>query len=350
VAPRYRQGVSVEPIVRRRGSSVVDWAFYREGKRQVEPDLLSDAISRARAGDGFVWIGLYEPGAAELGRVAAEFGLHPLAVEDALHAHQRPKLEHFDDSLFVVLKTVSYVDHDELTATSEIIETGEVMVFLGDCFVVTVRHGAHGSLTALRERLEKDPEGLLAHGPSAALWGIADQVVDDYMAVAELVEDDIDEIEASVFARTRTRDTGRIYQLKREVMELRRAISPLGGPMRTLVERPHRLIHPEAREYFRDVEDHLKRVVDQVLGFDELLGSILQASTAQLTLAQNEDMRRISAWVAIIAVPTMIAGIYGMNFVYMPELQQRYGYPVVLAVIATACLFLYRGFKRNGWL
>ena len=251
--------------------------------------------------------------------------------------------------MFVVLKTVAYVDHDELTASSEIVTTGEVMVFLGQHFVVTVRHGDHGGLAELRRDLEADPERL-ANGPSVVLHAVADRVVDHYLVVADAVQEDIDEIEISVFSAERTRDTARIYHLKREVLELKRAITPLHLPLRALAERPIDVVHPAVREYFRDVEDHLHRASDQVLAFDELLTSILQASLAQLSVAENEDMRRITAWAAMIAVPTMIAGIYGMNFVHMPELHWRFGYPLVVIVIALLCLLLYRRFRRSGWL
>lgn len=251
--------------------------------------------------------------------------------------------------LFVVLKTVRYHPHEDLTSASQIVESGEVMVFLGAHFVVTVRHGEHGGLADVRRRLERDRE-LLARGPSAVLHAIADDVVDAYLDVADLMQDDVDEIEESVFSEQQRRDVGRIYQVKRELLELRRAVTPLAVPLRTLAERPMPIVDEAVREYFRDVEDHLTRVREQVGAYDELLTSILQASLAQLSIAENEDMRRITAWAAIIAVPTALTGVYGMNFAFMPELQWRFGYPLVLAVIVTACVLLYRGFRRNGWL
>ena len=216
-----------------------------------------------------------------------------------------------------------------------------MMFFTGRDFVITVRHGGHGSLRALRHRLEEDPE-LLAKGPSAVLHAIADQVVDGYLAVADAVQDDIDEVEIDVFSAPAKRhprggDAGRIYQLKREVLEFKRAVSPLLRPMQLLSERPMRLVDPDIQKYFRDVADHLARVNEQVLGFDDLLNSILQANLAQATVAQNEDMRKITAWAAIFAVPTMIAGVYGMNFDHMPELHWKYGYPMVLGVIVGIC-------------
>ena len=281
-----------------------------------------------------------------------EFDLHPLALEDAIEAHQRPKLERYGENgemLFAVFKTVRYVPHTALTATSEVVESGEVMVFCGAGFVVTVRHGQHSELSGLRQTLEAEPERL-RDGPGGVLHAIADQVVDSYLAVADQVQADIDLIEAEMFTPRGWRNIERVYQLKREVLELKRAVAPLAGPIRALAERHHPLVSDETRTYFRDVDDHLSRVREQVTGFDELLTSILAAGLAQLQVSENEDLRRISSWVAIIAVPTMIAGIYGMNFDNMPELHTRYGYFVVLAVMATACSGLYVLFKRIHWL
>lgn len=334
---------------------IVDCAIYRDGRRTEGPADFSDALAQAReSGDAFLWIGLHEPTEKEFDLVSHEFGLHPLAVEDAVHAHQRPKLERYDDTLFTVFKTIHYVEHAELTATSEVVETGEVMCFTGRDFVITVRHGGHGSLRALRHRLEDDPE-LLAKGPSAVLHSIADHVVDGYIAVAGAVQDDIDEVEIEVFSTpdkgsARGSDAGRIYQLKREVLEFKRAVSPLLRPMQLLSERPMRLIDPDIQKYFRDVADHLVRVQEEVIGFDELLNSILQANLAQATVAQNEDMRKITSWAAIVAVPTMICGVYGMNFKHMPELRWTYGYPMVMGFIGVVCFSIHRMLKRNGWL
>ncbi|MEU2429524.1 magnesium and cobalt transport protein CorA [Streptomyces sp. NPDC007861] len=337
-------------------SAVVDCAVYRDGKRVSDTACQTphEAMLRVREGGGFAWIGLHEPTEEEFAGIAAEFGLHPLAVEDAVHAHQRPKLERYDDTLFTVFKTIHYVEHAALTATSEVVETGEVMCFTGPDFVITVRHGGQGSLRNLRHRLQDDPE-LLAKGPSAVLHAIADHVVDGYIAVADAVQDDIDEIEIDVFSApskgsTRGTDTGRIYQLKREVLEFKRAVMPLLRPMQLLSERPMRLVDPDIQKYFRDVADHLARVQEQVIGFDELLNSILQANLAQATVAQNEDMRKITSWAAIIAVPTAVCGVYGMNFDHMPELHWRYGYPMVLVGIVAVCLTIHRTLKRNGWL
>jgi len=327
---------------------VVDCGIYVSGIRQ-EPVHPHQALEQAAALGGFVWLGLYAPTEEELGTIAERYGLHPLAVEDAVYAHQRPKLERYDDGLFMVLKTATYVEHDRLTATSEVVDTGEVMVFLGPHYVITVRHGEHGGLAGMRRNLEGQPD-LLCLGPSAVLYAVADHVVDDFVEVAGAVEEDVDELEASVFSDERTDDIGRLYQLKRELMALRRSISPLEVPLQKLAERRLDVVPEAMRSYFRDVEDHAIRVRDQVAALDELLTSILQASLARTSQADNEDMRKISAWAGIIAVPTAIAGIYGMNFDFMPELHWRYGYPLVLLVIALTCVLLHRGFKRNGWL
>lgn len=359
--PSNRNPLTQLDLVRRRTSStrsappskhdpVVGCGVYSDGGLVPHSGGLAQARAMAAEVGGFVWLGLYEPTAEEFDVIAKEFDLHPLAVEDAVNAHQRPKLERYDEMLFLVLKTCRYVEHEELTATSEVIATGEVMIFTGADFVVTVRHGSHGELTDLRTRLETEHE-LLKHGPAAVMYSIADAVVDNYLDVANAVEVDLDEVEASVFAPgSRHQNVGRIYQLKRELMELKRSVVPLVQPMRVLSERPLRLVDEDIREYFRDVNDHLNRVRDNVGSLDELLTSILQASIARLSLTENEDMRKITSWAAIAAVPTAIAGIYGMNFDYMPELKWTFGYPLVILVIVTICTLLYRGFKRNGWL
>ncbi|MFE6095722.1 magnesium and cobalt transport protein CorA [Streptomyces massasporeus] len=333
------------------GSSVVNCVTYREGVRTPERGDLVDTVERMRKSrEGFVWLGLHEPTDQEFAGIAELFDLHPLAVEDAIEAHQRPKLERYGETLFAVFKTVCYVEHEELTATSEVVNTGEIMVFVGADFVITVRHGRHGSLGPLREELESDP-AQLAKGPSAVLHALADHVVDDYLTVTDAVQADIDQVETDVFSETGARaDPGRIYQLKRELLELKRAVVPLSRPLEDLATRPIRAVDPEIQAYFRDVSDHLLRAKEQIAAFDELLNSILQAHLAQVTVAQNEDMRKITAWAAIVAVPTMVCGVYGMNFDHMPELHWRYGYGMVIGVISVACLSLYRGFRRSGWL
>ncbi|MEV7730643.1 magnesium and cobalt transport protein CorA [Streptomyces sp. NPDC088921] len=333
------------------GTSVVNCVTYKEGARiPVDGDLV-DTVERVRdSRDGFVWLGLHEPSDHEFEGIADLFDLHPLAVEDAVEAHQHPKVERYGETLFAVFKTVCYVEHEELTATSEVVNTGEIMVFAGEDFVITVRHGSHGSLGPLREELESDPQQL-AKGPAAVLHAIADHVVDDYLDVTDSMQSDIDLVETAVFADNGARvDPGRIYQLKRELLELKRAVVPLSRPLEELSTRPIHVITPEIQAYFRDVSDHLLRAKEQIAAFDELLNSILQAHLAQVTVSQNEDMRKITAWAAVIAVPTMVCGVYGMNFDHMPELHWTFGYPLVMGVIAVACGVLYRGFRRNGWL
>jgi magnesium transporter len=353
-ARRLARAAAAAPVVpvRDRAATLIDCGVYVDGIRRSGrclPGVIDDV---RRTGDGFVWLGLRDPDEAELADLAERFGLHPLAVEDAVHAeHQRPKLDRYEDTLFAVLKTVRYVHPETPAADVEVVETGEISVFVGRDFVITVRRGEPRGLQGLRRSLEQDPERL-ALGPSAVLHAIMDRIVDDYVGVANSMQLDVDAVETAVFGgpgRSR-RDAERIYVLKREVLELRRSVAPLQAPLRTLSERPVRLVHPEIREYFRDVEDHLARVTEQIGSFDELLTTIIQANLAQVTVEQNEDMRRISAWVAILAIPTAVAGIYGMNFQDMPELNWRYGYPATLLLIAVVCFVLYRGFRRNGWL
>ena len=347
--PRPAGQTRPAPVNREPGSSpIVDCAVYVDGQRQ--PDVApEDALRVARERHGFVWLGLFEPTQEELDAVAAQYDLHPLAVEDAVEAHQRPKLENYGNALFMVLKTGRYVEHDALTASSEIVDTGEVMVFLDTEWVITVRHGDHSHLGGLRQRLEEQRD-LLCMGPSSVLYAVADLVIDNFTDVVSAVDEDVDEVETSVFSPERTDDIGRIYQLKRELLQLRRAVAPLELPLQKLAERQIAVVPEAMRSYFGDVLDHALRARDAVGGLDELLSNILQASLARTSLSDGEDTRKISAWAGLIAVPTLITGVYGMNFEHMPELSWRYGYPAVLLLIAVVCYLLYRGFKRNGWL
>jgi magnesium transporter len=322
---------------------IVDCAVYEKGHRLDGTLSTKDAAELcARRGD-FVWVGLHEPTEEEFEHVREQFDLHDLAVEDAIKAHQRPKLERYADSLFMVLKTARYVDSEES------VEFGEILVFLGPKFIVVVRHGLASGLKDLRRTLEEDVE-FLSHGPAGVLHGIVDKVVDDYVPVAAGLERDIEEVEAQVFSSNRENPVERIYYLKREVLEFRRATASLVNPLNQLASQTLALVPTEVREYFRDVYDHLLRVNEQVEGFRDLLTSILEANLTQTSIQQNEDMRRISAWVAIAVVPTMIAGIYGMNFEHMPELSSNYGYPAVLLFMVLACSGLYVFFKRRDWL
>ncbi|MFH9662037.1 magnesium/cobalt transporter CorA [Streptomyces sp. NPDC017248] len=330
---------------------IMDCAVYRHGHRTEGSGDLSDALDAARAAGGFVWIGLHEPSEGEFDLVTQEFGLHPLAVEDALKAHQRPKLEVYDDSLFMVLKPVVYEPE------SDTVSAGEVMVFVGENFVVTVRHGDGAPLAAVRHRLEKEPD-MLDKGPTAVLYAIADATVDHYLEVATELQTDLDELEAEVFRPEvgGSRNTAsRIYTFKRQVLEFRRATGPLAlplarlagsGPLGTSVP----FVHDESRPFFRDVNDHLTRVSESVEALDRLVSDILSAHLAQMSVRQNDDMRKISAWAAMAAVPTMIAGIYGMNFDHMPELHWVWSYPAVIVVMAALEVLLYGLFKRRGWL
>jgi magnesium transporter len=322
---------------------IVDCAVYREGRRVPGDFTPEGAFKASRCEDTFVWIGLHEPTQEEFEAVRVEFGLHELAIEDAVKAHQRPKLEKYGDSLLIVLKTARYVDKDE------VVQTGEILLFLGEGFIVAVRHGEASGLKEVRRNLEHKPE-FLAHGPSAVLYGIVDRVVDDYLPVVAGLEDDIDQVEAEVFSSNRTNPVERIYYLKREVLEFRRATAPLLVPLNQLAVQPIAVVRQEVREYFRDVYDHLLRVNEQVEAFRDLLTSILEANLTQMNIRQNEDMRRISAWVAIAVVPTMIAGIYGMNFDHMPELRSPLGYPLVLLGMLVICTGMYVFFRKRDWL
>jgi magnesium transporter len=332
-------------------SAIVDCGLYVGGVRQSGRTSYADALAEARArGDGFVWLGLHEPSPAEMAEVAEAFGLHELAVEDALQPGQRPKLEQTGaaDVSVLVLRAARYVDHAELTETSEVVETGDLILLIGERFVISVRHGPIGPLSPVRAELETKPN-LLRLGPWAVAYAVTDHVVDRYLEVIDRVERDIDALEESAFSRHARGGVQRIYQLKRELVEFRRCASPLQRPLATLAAEDAE-IPPKLRRYFRDALEHLTRTVEQVTSFDELLNSILAARLAQVTVDQNNDLRKIAAWAAIAASQTLIAGIYGMNFRFMPELQMTYGYPVVLALMVLSALALYRLFRRSGWL
>ncbi|WP_405391772.1 magnesium/cobalt transporter CorA [Streptomyces sp. NBC_01102] len=327
---------------------IVDCGIYRDGRRTDGPADFSDALDEARAaGDGFVWIGLHEPTEKEFDLVSSEFGLHPLAVEDALRAHQRPKLEIYDDSLFVVVKPVVYEQE------SDRVSTDELMIFIGDSFVVTVRHGEGAPLAAVRRRLEAEPE-VLRHGPTSVLYAVSDAAVDHYIEVAAELQADLEELEAQVFAPSGSGDSkntaARIYTFKRQVLEFRRATGPLSAPMARLASAGVPFVDKHSQPFFRDVNDHLIRANEHVEGLDRLLSDILAAHLAQMGVRQNDDMRKISAWAAMAAVPTMVAGVYGMNFEHMPELHWVWTYPVVVALMGCAVFGLYRLFKRRGWM
>jgi magnesium transporter len=339
--PIERPQLSPEDV----GAAVVDCALYDSGRRQGGLLELESALKKADAcEDGFAWIGLHDPSRPVVEAVGRHFELHPLAVEDAVNAHQRPKLELYGDTLFLVLKTARYLDE------SDAIEIGEVMVFTGSTFVVTVRHGEASPLHEVRLDLEEHPD-LLGIGPSAVLYAICDRIVDDYALVIDGIANDIEQVETDVFSGQHTGEAERIYRLKRQLVGFRRGVSALQTPMQRLASKQTGLpLDPRTGDYFRDVHDHLVRDTDRIAGFDELLSGALQANLAQLTVRDNQDMRRISAWVAILAVPTMVFGLYGMNFEHMPELGWRFGYPLVLVLVLVICFLLYRRLKRVGWL
>jgi magnesium transporter len=322
---------------------IVDCAVYVDGVRRGGVLSLEEAFEAGRPANAFVWIGLHEPTPEEFAAVRQEFSLHDLAVEDAIKAHQRPKMEVYDETVFVVLKTAWYKEDVEE------IELSEILLFIGDGFIVTVRHGPASGLAEVRRKLEANPE-LLRLGPGAVLHAILDRVVDDYGPVILGLENDIAEVESEVFSGERKNPAERIYFLKRESIVFQQAVTPLLPAVDRLARASLPMIHDELRPYFRDIHDHLLRVVDPLVSFRELLTSILEANLTQVNVRQNEDMRKISAWVAILAVPTMIAGVYGMNFKHMPELETKYGYFVVLAVMVSICSLLHRLFRKAGWL
>jgi magnesium transporter len=324
---------------------IVDNAVYRNGER-VDVGLDTHDLAGVRAAatgdDDFVWVGLHDPTSAELEQVADLYDLHELAVEDAIRAHQRPKVERYEDSLFIVLKTLWYVDEEDA------VETGEISLFVGHKFVITVRHGSGGGLAGARHRLE-GMTSVLAHGPSAVVYAVCDQVVDRYEEVAGALQEDVDEVEASVFSTQRTNDSARIYVLKRELAEMRRAVMPLREPMNRFTAGSVRGIHGDAGPYFRDVADHLTRVAEAIENLDSLLSSAFDAHLAQISIQQNDDMRKVSVAIGLVAAPTLVAGVYGMNFEHMPELHWLFGYPISLLMMVLSSLAVLYISKRAGW-
>jgi magnesium transporter len=320
---------------------IVDCAAYEGGRRREGELSMERAGEAAREAGTFVWLGVAEPSEEEIAAIGAEFGLHELAQEDAVRAHQRPKVEEYGETLHVVVKTARYVD------SQEVIEVGEISIFVATGFVISVRHG-NADLTPVRRRIEERPD-LLEHGPGAVLYAIVDHVVDRYIEALQGFDEDVREVELQVFGEGHN-PTERIYKLEREVLEFQAATAPLGEELEDLCRQDYPVIPEKLHEYFRDVEDHLRRVSVRVEGFRQLLDSALEANLTQVSMRQNEDMRKISAWVAIAAVPTMVAGIYGMNFEHMPELEWQFGYPLVLGTVLVVCAYLYWRFKRSGWL
>ena len=322
---------------------IVDCGIYDEGVRRAGSFSFEQAFEASKDPRTFVWLGIHDPTPEEMEAVRKGFRLHELAIEDARHAHQRPKVDAYGDTLVVVAKPARYVDREEA------VSLGEVLVVLGPSFVLTVRHGEASPLGEVRKSIEARP-ALLRHGPPAVLWAVLDHIVDGYGPVTEGLEHDVDEVEAEVFSDPPGNPTERIYFLKREVLEFLRACQPLQGPLDDLSRGRFEVVPGDLRSYFGDVADHLRRIVDQLQEHRDLLASVLHANLAQVGIRQNEDMRKISAWAAILAVPTMIAGIYGMNFQHMPELKAVWGYPFALGLMATLCVALFAAFKRSGWL
>ena len=322
---------------------IVDIALYEEGRRVEAGQDISDLVARARTNNGFVWIGLAEPDQAEFDLVVGELNFHPLAVEDAINANQRPKIEDYEGLTLFVLKTV-FFDQSQQEIT-----TGELMCFIDRNFIVIVLHGAGYPLATVRHDLEAKPE-LMQLGPFAVLHAVADRVIDGYLAIAQSLEQEVASVENKVFNGKRQTFSQEIYFLKREIIEFKHAIEPLILPINRLVSGISAEVPEEIKPFFRDTSDHLLQACEQATGLDSLITSVLQADLAHIQVQQNIDVRRISAWVALASGPTMLAGIYGMNFHHMPELSTRYGYYVVLGVMLGLTGFLYRQFKKADWL
>jgi magnesium transporter len=322
---------------------IVDEALYQNGIRVVGPTDISQLVDFARKEGGFVWLGLSEPTAAEFNKVVGELNFHPLAVEDAVNAKQRPKIENYGSLTLFVIKTV-FFDKSE-----QEISTGELLCFISDNFIVTVRHGEGSPLSSVRNDLEHHPN-MLKLGPYAVLHAVVDRIIDSYTVIANSLEMEVVGVENKVFNGKRQTFSQEIYFLKREIIEFRHAIEPLVIPLGRLFNVQSGSVPEEIQPFFRDTSDHLLQACEQATALDSLITSVLQADLAHIQVQQNIDVRRISAWVALASGPTMIAGIYGMNFHHMPELSFKYGYFVVLGVMATLTGFLYRTFRKNDWL
>jgi magnesium transporter len=322
---------------------ILDSALYQDGRRNHQDASISEFISFARREGGFVWVGVSEPSPAEFEKLAADFEFHPLAIEDAVMAKQRAKLEMYEGMTFVVLRTTFYEEQ------ASQVTTGEILTFIGEHYIVVVRHGEGSPLTGVRSRLEQNP-GLLKLGPYAVLHAIVDSVIDTYIAIAAELEKDVIEVEQSVFSDRKAYNSERIYFLKRELLEFSHAIHPLVVPLQRLAVDFNDIVPDALAPFFRDTLDHLHSAVDIADGLDNLLTSALSADLAHVQVQQNEDMRKITSWVALAATPTMLAGIYGMNFDHMPELRWSFGYPLVVGVMALVTGSLYLKFKKSGWL
>lgn len=322
---------------------IVDSALYQKGIRVKDAGDISDFVEEARKDGGFVWVGLASPTQEEFDHVVGELNFHPLAVEDAISAQQRPKIDEYGGLTFIVIKTVFY---DESRSA---ITTGELMCFVDPHFIVIVRHGEGSPLASVRQEIETRPE-FLAQGPFAVLHAVADRVIDGYTTIAAELENDVIQLENKVFGGNRKTFSQEIYFLKREIIEYRHAIEPLIMPLQKLVSETYLLTPELLKPFFRDTLDHLQRACEHASGMDSLLSSALQADLAHIQVRQNEDVRRISAWVALAAGPTMVAGIYGMNFEFMPELGWKLSYPLLLVGLASMSGFLFYKFRKSKWL
>jgi magnesium transporter len=322
---------------------IVDVALYQNGRRVEAGSDISDLVEIARKEGGFVWLGLAEPSQSEFDLAVGELNLHSLAVEDAINAKQRPKIEDYDGLTFFVIKTV-FFDQEQQEIT-----TGELMCFIEKNFIVIVRHGEGHPLATVRYDLEQKPD-LLNLGPYAVLHGVVDRVIDGYTTIANLLESEVVSIENKVFNGKRQTFSQEIYFLKREIIEFKHAIEPLVLPIDKLSSGLVETVPEAIKPFFRDTSDHLIQACDQATGLDSLITSVLQADLAHIQVQQNIDVRRISAWVALASGPTMLAGVYGMNFQHMPELETKYGYYIVIGVMVSLTAFLFRKFKKSGWL
>ncbi len=326
---------------------IVDCGIYRDGHRIASAAQVEEAVQELHRSpdDSFGWFELHQPAEAEVDALARAFDLRPFAVNDALRSHQRPRLASYAGVLSLVLKILSWSEDDQ------VVRVGEVSVIVGPKLVASVRHGPGLDLDLAETRtdLERRME-LLKHGPFAVLYAICGAAVDGYAAVADELDTAVDDIEQSVFSPRRTRDAGAIYNLKRQLVRFRRAVRPLGGALERLAGGQVDDFPSDVTPFFRDLTDRVLRLTEEIDGLDELLTSVLSAHLAEVGVQQNDDMRRISAWVAIAAVPTVLAAIEGMNFVHMPELRWTFGYPVILITMAVICALLYRAFRRAGWL
>jgi len=321
---------------------IVNCVAYSGGQRMADVEL-ENVHKVLKEKNQFVWIGLFEPSEAILEKVQHEFGLHDLAIEDAHNAHQRPKLEMYGESLFIVLRTV------QMNAKKHA-EFGETHIFVGPNFIVTVRHGASVPYTEVRSHCESEPE-LLSKGQGFVLYAIMDFIVDRYLPVVQELEQELVDIESKIFEEKPSRDTTEhIYRLKRELLEVKRAVAPLIDICNRLVRFDIKCISSETQPYFRDIYDHIMRINEMIENTRELLNTALEANFSLISISQNDTSKRFAGWAAIIAVPTMVAGFWGMNFKFMPEANWEYGFYAVIGVTIAACALLYYFFRRSGWL